>query len=179
VSDDAEVRSLREEETPESLLVLDPAWQTAAWRGQAVKLTPTQFALLTAMARQPRQPVSKAVLLEEVWGYTQYDPNVVEVQVAGLRKRLRALDPDLVSTVRSLGYVVNVVTVVKGATRPGTGGEPPVQSPWDLLSEQARATVRAARDTRLESQRVRARSAELQGRGPHLLRRQPPGADAS
>jgi len=153
-----------EDNSTESVLVLDPAWQTASWRGQLVKLTPTQFALLEAMARQPGRPVSKAVLLEDVWGYAEYDPNVVEVQIAGLRKRLRELDSDLVSTVRSLGYVINVVSLVKGGRR--VGGGPPPPSDLAKLVELSRATAQAARVTREHSQRLCARSAETRGRVP-------------
>ena len=48
--------------------------------------------------------VSKAQILTRVWGYTDYDPNLVEVHVSALRRKLG--EPRLVHTVRGLGYVL-------------------------------------------------------------------------
>ena len=52
--------------------------------------------------------LTRRQLLEDVWGY-RFDPgtNVVEVHVARLRRKLEAAGaPELVRTVRSVGYVV-------------------------------------------------------------------------
>ena len=42
--------------------------------------------------------------LTQVWGYEAYDPNVVEVHVSALRRKLEAHGPRILETVRGLGY---------------------------------------------------------------------------
>ena len=43
---------------------------------------------------------------DAVWGYEDYDPNLVEVHVSALRRKLEAHGPRLLHTVRGLGYVL-------------------------------------------------------------------------
>ena len=50
--------------------------------------------------------LSKLQILTEVWGYEDYDPNVVEVHVSALRCKLEAHGPRLIRTARGLGYVL-------------------------------------------------------------------------
>ena len=76
------------------------------WReGLPVSLTVTEFRLLVTLLRHPGQVLSKRQLLELVWGFDDYDANVVEVQVSALRRKLEALGPRLIHTVRGVGYV--------------------------------------------------------------------------
>lgn len=71
--------------------------------GRSVRLTPTEFDLLTAFLRQPRAVLSKEQLLEQVWGYDfSGDANVVEVYVRYLRTKLG--EPGLIQTLRGVGY---------------------------------------------------------------------------
>lgn len=49
---------------------------------------------------------SKTQILTSVWGYDDYDPNLVEVYVSTLRRKLEARGPRLLHTVRGLGYVL-------------------------------------------------------------------------
>ena len=44
--------------------------------------------------------------MTSVWGYDDYDPNLVEVYVSTLRRKLEARGPRLLHTVRGLGYVL-------------------------------------------------------------------------
>ncbi len=69
-------------------------------------LTPTEFQLLLVLARNADVVVSKRRLLSEVWGFDQFDVNVVEVHVSALRRKLEKFGPRLVETVRSHGYVI-------------------------------------------------------------------------
>jgi DNA-binding response OmpR family regulator len=48
--------------------------------------------------------LSKHQLLTQVWGYEAYDPNVVEVHVSALRRKLELHGPRVLDTVRGLGY---------------------------------------------------------------------------
>ena len=69
-------------------------------------LTPTEFQLLLVLVRNADVVVSKRRLLSEVWGFDEFDVNVVEVHVSALRRKLEVVGPRLVETVRSHGYVI-------------------------------------------------------------------------
>jgi two-component system, OmpR family, response regulator len=76
--------------------------------GQAVELTAREFALLEHLMRHPGEVVSKTTLLEEVWGHEGGgDPNVVEVYVGYLRKKVDApFGRRSLVTIRGAGYRV-------------------------------------------------------------------------
>jgi DNA-binding response OmpR family regulator len=77
------------------------------WRaGEEVPLTRRELALLTYLLHRAGQAVSKAELLEHVWDPSpDKDPNVVEVYVGYLRRKLdQPRRPSHLETVRSLGY---------------------------------------------------------------------------
>ena len=76
------------------------------WRaGVAVQLTATEFSLLRFFLLNPRRVLSKAQILDYVWHYDfGGDPNVVETYVSYLRKKLDALGPPLIQTIRLVGY---------------------------------------------------------------------------
>ncbi|HEX3790702.1 MAG TPA: response regulator transcription factor [Pseudonocardiaceae bacterium] len=71
-----------------------------------VELTATELRLLEYLAAQRGRVVSKTQILTAVWGYEDYDPNLVEVHVSALRRKLEAFGPRLLHTVRGLGYVL-------------------------------------------------------------------------
>ena len=85
-------------------LVVDAAAGSVRRGGAPVDLTATELRLLDYLAAQRGRVVSKAQILTRVWGYTDYDPNLVEVHVSALRRKLG--EPRLVHTVRGLGYVL-------------------------------------------------------------------------
>lgn len=70
---------------------------------QQIELTATEFKLLCYLAGQHGRVVSKTQILTSVWGF---DPNLVEVYVSALRRKLEASGPRLLHTVRGLGYVL-------------------------------------------------------------------------
>jgi len=87
-------------------LRLDPAAHRT-WRGaDEVVLTPRQFSLLEYLMRKAGEVVSKAEILEHVWDYTfEGDPNIVEVYIRHLRKRIdEPFDRNAIQTVRLVGY---------------------------------------------------------------------------
>jgi two-component system OmpR family response regulator len=87
-------------------LVLDEAAR-AAWRAdQPLELTPTEFQLLAYLLARRGRAVSKAELLTQVWGYGSYDPNLVEVRISSLRRKLEACGPRIIHTARGHGYTV-------------------------------------------------------------------------
>ncbi|CAM5394754.1 DNA-binding response regulator [Streptomyces parvulus] len=67
-----------------------------------VTLTAKEFAVLEQLVVRAGQVVSKAEILEHVWDFAyEGDPNIVEVYVSALRRKLRA---ELIRTVRGAGY---------------------------------------------------------------------------
>lgn len=71
-----------------------------------VVLQPREFELLDQLVRQAGRVVSRAMLLETVWHF-HFDPqtNIVETHMSRLRQKLNAGgDPDLIQTVRGVGY---------------------------------------------------------------------------
>jgi DNA-binding response OmpR family regulator len=72
----------------------------------AVELTATELRLLRYLAAQRGRVVGKTQILTAVWGYEDYDPNLVEVHVSALRRKLEEHGPRLLHTVRGLGYVL-------------------------------------------------------------------------
>jgi two-component system OmpR family response regulator len=76
-------------------------------RGESsVDLTATELRLLRYLAAQRGRVVGKTQILTAVWGYEDYDPNLVEVHISALRRKLEEHGPRLVHTVRGLGYVL-------------------------------------------------------------------------
>lgn len=88
-------------------ITIDPDRHTARFGDDELDLTPTEFALLQALARHRGRVLSKIQLLDLVWGHTGHDPNLVETTVRRLRAKLAAHDPALVDTVRGVGYRLN------------------------------------------------------------------------
>jgi len=86
-------------------LLIDDNAKEAVRGGTLLDLTPTEFELLSVLAHSPNQVFSKGQLLSQIWGFDSYDPNLVEVHVSALRRKLDAHGPRLVHTVRSRGYV--------------------------------------------------------------------------
>ena len=85
-------------------VVVDEQAGLATRAGSPLELTPTELRLLAYLVRQRGLVLSKAQLLTQVWGYDAYDPNVVEVHVSALRRKLERHGPRILETVRGLGY---------------------------------------------------------------------------
>src|ERR1700722_6760533 len=85
-------------------VVVDEQAGRATRAGSPLELTPTELRLLAYLVRQRGLVLSKHQLLTQVWGYEAYDPNVVEVNVSALRRKLEAHGPRIVETIRGLGY---------------------------------------------------------------------------
>ncbi|MCW2525489.1 MAG: DNA-binding response regulator [Pseudonocardiales bacterium] len=75
--------------------------------GQRIALTPLEFDLLVALARKPKQVLTRELLLEQVWGYRHAaDTRLVNVHVQRLRSKVERdpENPEVVLTVRGVGY---------------------------------------------------------------------------
>jgi two-component system, OmpR family, response regulator len=69
-----------------------------------IELTGTEFKLLTYLARHAGRVVPKVQLLSHVWASDIYDPNLVEVHMSALRRKVDAHGPRFIRTVRGIGY---------------------------------------------------------------------------
>jgi len=84
-------------------LTLDPASREVTRDGRPVALTVRETALLEYLLRHADRVVGKIELLDHVFDTGGEDPNVVEVYVGYLRRKLGR---DAVTTVRGAGYRV-------------------------------------------------------------------------
>jgi two-component system, OmpR family, response regulator len=87
-------------------LVIDEDAGIATRAGAPLGLTATELRLLRYLAEQRGRVVSKNQILTQVWGYDAYDPNLVEVHLSALRRKLEAHGPRIVHTNRGLGYTL-------------------------------------------------------------------------
>ncbi len=86
-------------------LTLDEGSHEVRRGERQLTLTAQEFALLRHFMRHPRQVLSRAQLLEAVWGIDfPTASNVVDVYVGYLRGKLG--EPRLLHTVRGVGYVL-------------------------------------------------------------------------
>jgi two-component system OmpR family response regulator len=85
-------------------LELDEARWTVRKAGGPIELSPTEFRLLAYLMRNPGRVLTRAQLLENVWGWdhTASSP-VVETYISYLRRKL---GPDLIHTQRGVGYAL-------------------------------------------------------------------------
>lgn len=76
---------------------------------EVVVLTSFEYQILEYLMRNARQVVSKQQLLDQLYGDGEGDPNIIEVMVSRLRKKL---DPEgiilPISTIRRQGYIFNL-----------------------------------------------------------------------
>lgn len=89
-------------------LMLDPLTGATRYDEESVPLTPTEARILVALARRPGVPMERGELVKEVWhGEFIESDFLVDVQVAGLRKKLRAATArDWISVVGGTAYRV-------------------------------------------------------------------------
>lgn len=96
----------RDDRTPRSPLrsgelTIDFAARRATRGSRELELTAREFDLFELFVRHPGEVLSKGRILEELWGYA-YDPNLVEVYIGYLRRKLG--EPPILETVRGSGY---------------------------------------------------------------------------
>lgn len=93
------------EEIRSGELLVDEASYTAKLKGRTLDLTFKEFELLKFLAQHPGRVFTRAVLLQEVWGYDYFGgTRTVDVHVRRLRAKLGAEHESLIGTVRNVGY---------------------------------------------------------------------------
>ena len=74
-----------------------------------IALQPREFRLLEHLVRHQGQVVTRTMLFEAVWDYS-FDPqtNVIDVQISRRRRKIdRDFTPQLLHTVRGIGYIIS------------------------------------------------------------------------
>ena len=83
---------------------LDPADRTVDLGEQRIQLSPLEFGVLATLSERPGRAVTRAELIERVWGTTYVGgSNVVDVVVRSLRQKLGPI-ANRVETARGVGY---------------------------------------------------------------------------
>lgn len=88
-------------------LVVDSKAHTVTRGGEPIKLTPREFSLLEALARNEGRTLTREVILESVWNNEESLDNTVNFHITSLRKKIDAnADRKLIHTVHGIGYVL-------------------------------------------------------------------------
>jgi DNA-binding response OmpR family regulator len=88
-------------------LRIDLAKRSVEVRGKPVQLTYVEFELLRTLAANPGRVYSRKMLLEALWGASDYrEPRTIDVHVRHLREKLEQdpAEPEYLLTVRGVGY---------------------------------------------------------------------------
>ncbi|MCC6443189.1 MAG: response regulator transcription factor [Armatimonadetes bacterium] len=88
-------------------LVIDTTARTGSRAGQSISLTPHEFDLLEALARNEGRTLTREVIMERVWNEEESDYGTVNFHIAQLRKKVDAPHPvKLIQTVHGVGYTL-------------------------------------------------------------------------
>jgi two-component system OmpR family response regulator len=86
-------------------LALDARRREARCEDRLLDLTSREFDVLELLVRNHGEVLSKEAILRGVWPFDfDGDPNVVEVYVARLRRKMGDCPADLIDTIRGAGY---------------------------------------------------------------------------
>jgi DNA-binding response OmpR family regulator len=88
-------------------LRIDIGRRAVELRGDSVGLTYVEFELLRILASNPGRVYTRQMLLEALWGGSEYrEPRTIDVHVRHLREKLERdpREPELIFTVRGVGY---------------------------------------------------------------------------
>ncbi|HVB72471.1 MAG TPA: response regulator transcription factor [Ktedonobacteraceae bacterium] len=89
-------------------LELDTATRQARRGKRLIDLSTTEYELLLLLLRNPRNVLTRGLLMERVWGNDfEGGPNVLEVYIGHLRSKLEQNgEKRLIQTIRGAGYVL-------------------------------------------------------------------------
>src|SRR3954471_4486 len=88
-------------------LRIDLARRDVEVAGRPVQLTYVEFELLRALASHPGRVYTRELLLQALWGGSEYrEPRTIDVHVRHLREKLERdpSEPEFILTVRGVGY---------------------------------------------------------------------------
>jgi two-component system response regulator ChvI len=88
-------------------LSIQPDRHSCTWKGDDVKLTVTEFLILSALAKRPGVVKNRDQLLDAAYGETTYlDDRTIDSHIKRLRRKFRDVDPefDSIETLYGVGY---------------------------------------------------------------------------
>ncbi len=89
-------------------LRFDEATRTVYHSGRSTRLTPSEFRLVTTLARKPGHVFRRSDVIRRVWGSdSENGERAVDALVSRARRHLHegvGLEPDVIRTVRGVGY---------------------------------------------------------------------------
>ncbi len=88
-------------------MVLDPDRHSCTWKGKDVKLTVTEFLILSALMRRPGIVKNRDQLLDAAYGDDVYlDDRTIDSHIKRLRRKFREHDKDFdqIETLYGVGY---------------------------------------------------------------------------
>lgn len=110
-------------------LKIDLIQRRVRLREQFIDLTPQEFSLLYVLAQAAGSPLSRSELLQKAWPDEIDNHRTVDTHILSLRKKIEVdpRQPNLIQTVRNVGYRFNVDLLTAKANPPATrnGHGPP------------------------------------------------------
>ena len=88
-------------------LTIQPDRHSCTWKGLDVKLTVTEFLIISALARRPGVVKNRDQLLDVAYGETTYlDDRTIDSHIKRLRRKFRDVDTDFdsIETLYGVGY---------------------------------------------------------------------------
>ena len=88
-------------------LMMDPDRHSCSWKGEDVRLTVTEFLILSALARRPGVVMNRDQLLDAAYGEAAYlDDRTIDSHIKRLRRKFRDTDSsfDAIETLYGVGY---------------------------------------------------------------------------
>jgi two-component system, OmpR family, response regulator len=73
---------------------------------ESIDLTPQEFSLLYVLLQSPDEPIDRAELLRRAWDEHMGGSRTVDTHILSLRKKLK--DPDIIQTIRQMGYQIHL-----------------------------------------------------------------------
>ncbi|AUZ41206.1 response regulator transcription factor [Bacillus sp. MBGLi79] len=88
---------------------IDDRRREIRYHEEVLKLSATEYELLKFLVLNHGLVLSKARILDKVWGYDFYgEENIVEVYIRSLREKLNDKKHEVIRTVRGAGYRVDI-----------------------------------------------------------------------
>ena len=88
-------------------LMIQPDRHSCTWKGQDVKLTVTEFLILSSLAKRPGVVKNRDQLLDAAYGEAAYlDDRTIDSHIKRLRRKFRSVDDtfDSIETLYGVGY---------------------------------------------------------------------------
>jgi two-component system, OmpR family, response regulator len=73
---------------------------------KSIDLTPQEFSLLYVLLQSPDEPIERSELLRRAWDEHMGGSRTVDTHILSLRKKLQ--DPDIIQTIRQMGYQIHI-----------------------------------------------------------------------